>query len=154
VEHHLRHHGAADAAAARQDGTQAGGRRSGAARSRGLDPGARGVIEHFKAFLKHLALNRNLSAHTVRAYESDLSQFLGHVAAKNECKRPGIAPEMLDRLAIRSFLADLHAAGQTRATAARKLAAVRTFLRYLRREGVIASDPGALTRTPKRDVRM
>jgi integrase/recombinase XerC len=112
------------------------------------------VIDHLKAFLKHLALNRNLSAHTVRAYDSDLSQFLTHIAVKQGCKRPDIAPAMLDRLAIRSFLADQHASGQSRATAARKLAAVRTFLRYLRREGVIASDPGALTRTPKRDVRM
>jgi site-specific recombinase XerD len=44
--------------------------------------------------------------------------------------------------------------GQTRASAARKLAAVRTFLRYLRREGIIEDDPGALVATPKRDVRM
>ena len=37
--------------------------------------------EHLKAFLQFLRLNRNASAHTVRAYESDLSQFLRHVAA-------------------------------------------------------------------------
>jgi integrase/recombinase XerC len=48
----------------------------------------------------------------------------------------------------------LHGANQSRATAARKLAAIRTFLRYLRREDIIANDPGALVRTPKRDVRM
>ncbi len=43
---------------------------------------------------------------------------------------------------------------QSRATAARKLAAVRTFLRYLRREELIDGDPGALVATPKREVRM
>src|SRR6185503_9553544 len=51
-------------------------------------------------------------------------------------------------------LADLHRQGQSRATAARKLAAARSFLRYLRREGVIDDDPGALVATPKREIRM
>src|SRR6185369_4436968 len=49
---------------------------------------------------------------------------------------------------------DLHKQGQSRATAARKLAAVRTFLRYLRREAIIHDDPGSLIATPKRDIRM
>src|SRR5207249_11128685 len=49
---------------------------------------------------------------------------------------------------------ELYKRGQSRATAARKLAAARTFLRYLRREGVIDDDPGALVPTPKREVRM
>jgi integrase/recombinase XerC len=44
--------------------------------------------------------------------------------------------------------------GQSRASTARKLASIRTFLRYLRREDVIEDDPGALVATPKRDVRM
>jgi integrase/recombinase XerC len=112
------------------------------------------MIEHLKAFLKFLALNRNVSPHTVRAYESDLSQFIGHVAAQADLKRRDLAPEALDRDAIRSFLAYLHAEGQSRATAARKLAAIRTFLRYLRRDGLIDHDPGALVATPKREVRM
>jgi integrase/recombinase XerC len=55
---------------------------------------------------------------------------------------------------MRAFLAELHRRGQSRATAARKLSAVRAFLRYLRREGMIEGDPGALVATPKRDIRM
>lgn len=112
------------------------------------------MIEHLKAFLKFLALNRNLSPHTVRAYESDLSQFIGHVAAEMDVKRRDLTPQVLDRASIRSFLAQLHARGQTRSSAARKLAAIRTFLRYLRREGIISADPGGLLATPKREVRM
>jgi integrase/recombinase XerC len=112
------------------------------------------VIEHLKAFLRFLELNRNLSAHTVRAYDSDLSQFIGHLAAEADVKRRDLTPDALDRTAIRSFLASLHAQGNSRATAARKLAAIRTFLRYLRREGIISSDPGTLVATPKREIRM
>jgi len=110
--------------------------------------------EHLKQFLQFLRLNRNASPHTVRAYESDLSQFIAHAAAGAGIKRGELTPAQLDRSAIRRFLGELHARGQTRASAARKLAAARTFLRYLRREGIIEDDPGALVATPKRDIRM
>lgn len=112
------------------------------------------MIEHLKAFLEFLALNRNVSRHTVRAYDSDVSQFLQHVASEAAVSVRELAPAALDRLVLRSFLATLHARGQTRSTAARKLAAVRTFLRYLRREELIEGDPGSLVGTPKRDIRM
>jgi len=112
------------------------------------------MIEHLKAFLRFLALNRNASAHTVRAYESDLTQFIGYTAAQADLKKRDLKPDQLDREALRGFLAQLHKQGLSRATAARKLAAVRTFLRYLRREEVIEDDPGGLVATPKRDIRM
>ena len=112
------------------------------------------MTEHLKAFLRFLALNRNVSPHTVRAYDSDLSQFIGHIAAQADLKRRDLTPAAIDREAIRAFLAHLHADGQSRSTAARKLAAIRTFLRYLRREGIIDTDPGGLVVTPKREVRM
>ena len=107
-----------------------------------------------KAFLQYLALNRNASAHTVRAYDSDLTQFLAHAAGGAGVKVRELVPRQLDRLALRGFLGDLHKQGRSRASAARKLAAVRTFLRYLRREELIDDDPGALVATPKRDIRM
>jgi integrase/recombinase XerC len=112
------------------------------------------MTAHLKAFLQFLRLNRNVSAHTVRAYESDLSQFLAHAAAGASVKASELGPGALDRHAIRQFVGALHQRGQSRATAARKLAAVRTFLRYLRRESLIDDDPGSLVATPKREVRM
>jgi integrase/recombinase XerC len=112
------------------------------------------MTEHLAQFTQFLRLNRNLSPHTVRAYESDLAQFLDHIAASLGVTPPELTPAALDRSAIRGFLGDLHGQGQSRATAARKLAAVRTFLRYLRREEVISGDPGALVPTPKREVRI
>ena len=107
-----------------------------------------------KTFLKHLALNRNASAHTVRAYDSDLSQFFQHVAAASGVKPAQLTPDALDRSAIRDYLASLHRHRLASATAARKLAAIRTFLAYLRREELIAGNPATLVATPKREVRM
>jgi len=107
-----------------------------------------------KEFLQFIRLNRNASAHTVRAYASDLSQFLTHVSATLDIPRPKLKPAHLDRLALRGFMADLHQRGLSRASAARKLAAARTFLRYLRREGLLDGNPGAMVPTPKRDIRM
>ena len=112
------------------------------------------MLTDLKAFLQFLRLNRNASVHTVRAYDSDLSQFLAHTAASLAVKRSELEPAQLDRSAIRSFMAELHKQEQSRASAARKLASIRTFLRYLRREEKIDDDPGALVPTPKRDVRM
>jgi integrase/recombinase XerC len=105
-------------------------------------------------FLQFVRLNRSASAHTARAYGSDLSQFLDHVAAMTGVPRSKLAAGHLDRLALRSFLAELHQRGLSRSSAARKLAAARTFLRYLRREGLIDDDPGGLVATPKRDLRI
>jgi integrase/recombinase XerC len=119
-----------------------------------MDGEAGGMTDHVRAFLKYIELNEGGSRHTVRAYASDLAQFLGHVAVGAGVKPRELTPGALDRVAIGSFLSTLRARGQSRATAARKLAAVRTFLRYLRHEEVISSDPGALVGTPKREIRM
>ena len=55
---------------------------------------------------------------------------------------------------VREFLADLARRGNTRSSAARKLAAIRTFGRYLRREGILEGDPAALVGTPRREQRL
>jgi integrase/recombinase XerC len=109
---------------------------------------------HLRAFLQFLSLNRSASAHTVRAYESDVTQFLDHAASQAGVRRAVLEPVHLDRAALRGFMADLHRRGLSRASAARKLAAARTFLRYLRREGLVDHDAGAMVPTPKRDIRM
>jgi integrase/recombinase XerC len=105
-------------------------------------------------FLEHLRLNENASQHTVRAYESDLSQFLVFLAGKLGCRRADLAPADFDHIHVREFLGELHRRGNSRSSAARKLAAIRTFGRYLRREGILDRDPAALVGTPKRELRL
>jgi integrase/recombinase XerC len=105
-------------------------------------------------FLDHLRLNENASLHTVRAYESDLSQFVEFLATRLGRRRADVTPTDFDHLHIREFLGDLHRRGNSRSSAARKLAALRTFGRYLRREGDLEGDPAALVGTPKREQRL
>jgi len=112
------------------------------------------VREHLKAFLEHLRLNENASAHTVRAYDSDLSQYLAFLASHLTRRVGDLTPGDLDHLHARAFLGDLHRRGNSKASAARKLAAIRAFGRYLRREGVLDTDPAALLGTPKREQRI
>ena len=110
--------------------------------------------EHLKAFLEHLRLNENASAHTVRAYDSDLSQYLVFLAAHLNRRVSELQPEDLDHLGARAFIADLNTRGNSKSSAARKLSAIRAFGRYLRREGAIDGDPTALVGTPKREQRI
>jgi integrase/recombinase XerC len=110
--------------------------------------------EHLRAFLAFLALNRNVSEHTVRAYDSDLTQFITCAAGATGRRRVDLQPEDLSARALRGFLAELHARGNSRASAARKISAVRTFARYLRREGLLEGDPAALVGAPKREQKI
>jgi len=110
--------------------------------------------EHLKAFLEHLRLNENASAHTVRAYDSDISQYLAFLASHFDRRVMDLTAADLDHLGARAFLGELHRNGQSKSSAARKLSAIRAFGRYLRREGVLDSDPAALVGTPKREQRI
>jgi integrase/recombinase XerC len=112
------------------------------------------VHTELRDFLDHLRLNRNTSAHTVVAYGSDLSQFLAFAAGHVGTPPARLRPRHLDLAVIRAFLAELYRRGQSRASAARKLSALRSFTRFLRREGLIEADPAALTLTPRREQKV
>ena len=103
------------------------------------------------AFLRHLDRERNASPHTVRAYGEDLDQFARHVRA--ELGREG-HPRDVDHLLIRAFLARLHREGLKPVSAARKLATLRTFFRYLCREGVLVRNPARALLSPRPEKRV
>lgn len=103
------------------------------------------------AFLRHLEKERNASAHTVRAYAHDLEQFAAHV--REELGRDG-APAEIDHLMVRSFLARLHRDGLKKVSASRKLAGIRTFFRYLCREGVLQRNPARVILSPRLERRI
>ncbi len=101
------------------------------------------------AFLEYLRLNRNASAHTASAYESDLTQFFEF--ATQYRGTPQLEPGELELGTVRAFMAELYRQGHARTSVARKLSALRAFGRYLRREGLIETDPASLAATPKRE---
>lgn len=107
-----------------------------------------------RGFVDYLALNRNASEHTVRNYEADLVQFLYFLGASTGTPRHALTPAHVTSDAIRGFLGELHARGNTRASAARRISAIRSFARYLRREGVRDDDPSALVGSPRREQRV
>ncbi len=103
------------------------------------------------AFLRHLDRERNASPHTVRAYGEDLGQFARHLRA--ELGREA-QPRDVDHLLIRAFLARLHRQGLKTSSAARKLATLRTFFRYLCREGVLDRNPARALLSPRQEKRV
>jgi integrase/recombinase XerC len=117
-------------------------------------PAATPLVDHLQDFLDYLRLNRNASPHTVLAYETDLTQLVTFLAGTTGSKRRDVRASHLDLAAVRGFLGSLHGRGDSRATAARKLAAVRAFTRYLRREGVRDDEPASLVGSPKREKKV
>lgn len=107
--------------------------------------------EEVRGFIRHLSLEKNASPHTVRAYADDLHQFLVH--ARAELKRE-VAPADVDHLLIRSFLARLHERGLKKASSARKLAGLRTFFRWLCREGILTRNPARALLSPRTEKRI
>jgi len=112
------------------------------------------VREHLDAFLEYLRLNENASVHTVRAYESDLSQYLSFLSEYLHRRQADVVIADLTHVNARGFLGSLHTRGTTKSSAARKLSAIRAFGRYLRRAGVLDADPAALVGAPKREQRI
>jgi integrase/recombinase XerC len=83
------------------------------------------------------------SAHTRGAYAHDADEFVMW------CERGSVAPNAVDHRTLRRYLAYLSTRGFARTTIARKAAAVRSYLRFLRRHAVIEHDPGTSLRAPK-----
>jgi integrase/recombinase XerC len=100
--------------------------------------------EAVDAFARHLAGERNRSAHTVRAYVSDVVSLLDHAA-----RMGARTPADVDLVVLRSWLARLRTAGAARTTLARRGAAARTFCTWAYREKLVPTDAGQRLASPK-----
>ncbi len=119
-------------------------------------------------FLEAKRLEEDASAHTLRAYRSDLDQFASFLAAYlrgeesdyrgNRAKPTGQAPaiptEAVTSETVRAWSARMHEARLSAVTIGRKLAAVRSFCNFLCREGILESNPARQVRNPKTEQRL
>ena len=100
-------------------------------------------IEKFKTYLN---VERNVSPNTLLGYRSDIEDFFSRIKDKKI--------EDIDYLALRKYLAELKGNNLSKRTIARKLSALRTFFRFLYRDGYIKYNPASSTATPKLDKKL
>ena len=102
--------------------------------------------KHMFEFLTYLRNERNVSPHTLRSYHSDLEQLSTFLGDKEL--------SAVDHQTLRRFIAHLMQGEVKKSSIARKLSAIRTFFRYLNREGILTSNPARLVATPRREQRL
>lgn len=107
-----------------------------------------------EAFSTYLRLTRDVSPQTTRAYHSDLIQLLGALAASAGHEAHTLMLSDFTEARCREYLGGLYTAGISKASAARKLSALRTFVRFLRRRGWSHDDPTASLGTPAHEVKI
>jgi integrase/recombinase XerC len=103
-------------------------------------------------FLRHLGLEKNASAHTVKSYREDLTQALEFFRTKLGVQEP--RAEQLSTRLLRAYLAHLHDQQYARSTIARRLAAVRSWCRFLCRQGVLENNPAQGLRSPRQEKKL
>ena len=118
------------------------------------------------AFLASLHFERNASPHTLRGYEDDLSQFCRFLEETRGPKpvnpggledggnAPAVDPTTADARRLRRYAAWLGGRDYAASTVARRLASLRSFFRYHRRQGAVTSDPAGGLRNPKQPKRL
>jgi integrase/recombinase XerC len=100
-------------------------------------------------FERHLSTERNVSEHTRRAYLQDLESFRVFLE-ENLAEKGENVIQQVDKIVLRRYMALLHKKNR-RTTIGRKLAALRTFFRYLLREGVLKINPAEAVATPRQE---
>ena len=101
------------------------------------------------AFLRYLAAEKQASPHTLRSYRSDLEQFRRFLSEVTDGSPLHVGLRNLDARLVRAYLARLHARGLDPVSVGRKLAALRSWLRFLVRRGALARNPAADIRGPR-----
>src|SRR6516165_5060250 len=108
--------------------------------------------EALAEFLRHLALEKNASAHTVKSYREDLTQALDFFRTRLGQQNP--APDRLTTRVLRAWLAWLHEQGYAKTTVARRVSAVRSWCRFLCRQGSLTANPADGLRGPRQDKKL
>lgn len=98
-------------------------------------------------FLHHLAIEKNASPHTLKSYREDLDQAVSHF--QKQLGDDSAPTSKLTTRHVRAWLAWLHEQGYAKSTVARRLAGLRSWLRYLCRTGELKANPADGLKGPK-----
>jgi integrase/recombinase XerC len=96
--------------------------------------------DYIDKFIRYLEIEKAVSSHTLRAYRKDLEIFFDY--AKTE-------PEGIDMIDVRGFVAEQIKGGMNKTTVGRRLSCIRSFFKFLHREGYIKSNPAKFVSNPK-----
>ena len=103
-------------------------------------------------FLNYLTYERNVSPNTIEAYRDDLESFVSFLSNDYlTMARDQVDLRRIDNLAIRAYLAHLARRKLARSSVARHLSALRSFFKYLMREGKVEANPARTVATPRRE---
>lgn len=108
-------------------------------------------MDMLASFLKYLEVEKGYSSHTIRSYGDDLHAFFSY-AGFNPANSDGI--ERINHRAIRAWMSTLVSQGLSTRSVNRKLSSLRTFFKYLLRQGVIVNNPMKRVVSPKTSKRL
>src|SRR5262245_5482577 len=108
--------------------------------------------EALAEFLRHLGLEKNASEHTVKSYREDLTQALEFFRSRLGGK--AARPDQLTTRLFRAYLAWLHEQGYAKTTVARRVSAVRSWCRFMCRQGTLTANPADGLRGPRQDKKL
>ena len=110
------------------------------------------MYDYLRGFLECLTVQKNYSVHTLKSYREDLQEFIDFAEAFNNGTQ--ITPDSVNTILMRRFLSGLKERGLSRNSIARKLAATRSFYKYLNKEELALENIPAAISTPKKDKRL
>ncbi len=103
-----------------------------------------------ESFLQYISTEKRYSRHTVTSYKNDLDQFYKWLGDNN----PGADVVSVTQAEVRGWMVCLIEGGAATGTVHRKISALRAFFRYLRKRGMISTDPASGVKLPKKTRRL
>lgn len=112
------------------------------------------LFQYIEDFLTHLRVEKSASNLTLISYKTDLSQFFNFLSREYAIPAEKISADLLNHRTVREYLANMQDNNFSRSTMARKLAALRSFVKYLCREDILPGNPIANVSTPKQEKKL
>ncbi|MDA8233855.1 MAG: tyrosine recombinase XerC [Clostridia bacterium] len=112
------------------------------------------MYQYLDDFQVYLQVEKNASPRTLESYQRDLFQLVDFLTEELAVEDKQVDPRMINHLLVRRYLAAMQEKGLARTSIARKLAAFRSFFKYLCREGIIEESPLRSVATPKLEKKL